>query len=125
MVPATLPEFDQLLADIFTTALEGGINYWSQCANYHWSNPDGTSDLQGFYADVIDVEDDDKPYRIDRSVMLRGYERALDGDVDVYWSASTRPPDPTNLDDIEDYDYDAGDADIIVQLGLFGKVVYG
>ena len=36
---------DKALADVFTTALEGGIGYWSTCSRYLWST-DGTLDGQ-------------------------------------------------------------------------------
>jgi hypothetical protein len=61
---------------LFTTALEGGIGYWSNCQEYHWSKSDEsaviqiqssgewkktkvrTEDLDGFYAVIVSSEDD-------------------------------------------------------------------
>lgn len=127
----------QFLADIFTTALEGGIGYWSRCSDYHWSNSDGSSDLDGFYADITDSEDG-KDYRIDRAVIQRGvglFVRYCNGDISSdgsagdgkrlsdghYWNQFLKA-ERTNGDG---GDYDADVADNIVQFGLFGKVVYG
>jgi hypothetical protein len=31
---------------LFTTALEGGIGYWSNCQEYHWSKPDESVAMQ-------------------------------------------------------------------------------
>lgn len=111
---------DQLYLDLFTTALEGGIGYWSVCSAYHWSNQ-GTDDFKGFYAVV---KDDEAERMIDRAVIAKGYRLAVSADWRdrLRWS-SEKPPLVVTED--TDWDYDAGDADIIVQLGLFGKVVYG
>lgn len=117
---------DELLADLFTTALEGGIGYWSSCSAYYWGD-DGVQDVLGFYADLIDDADDSEPcYTVDRAVMLRGYDLAISAEWvgKLGWSTDA-PPSLSDSDGIENWDYDAGDADMILQLGLFGDVVYG
>jgi hypothetical protein len=131
---------DQLLLDLFTTALEGGINYWSTCSSYHWSHSgddltlgNGLEDHQGFYAVITndvdpivndaDVPLDDQTLRIDRSVLAKGYRLATTTHRDkVAWSTG-KPPLVVGPD--TDWDFDADDADCIVQLGLFETVVYG
>ena len=118
---------DQLFFDLFTTALEGGIGYWSECSAYHWEldGVEGTYDVQGFRADVYDAEEDDaEKLVIDRSVIARGYRLATSREWrnKLAWS-SDKPPIVITAD--TDWDYDAGDADLVVQLGLFGEVVYG
>lgn len=118
---------DQYLLDIFTTAMEGGIGYWSQAHSYHWYFKDEIrgEDYLGFYADIMDVEDDDATttMRIDRGVIIKGYNLgATEWRNKLRWS--TEPP-PLVITDDTDWDFDAGDADMIVQLGLFGDVLYG
>ena len=122
---------DQLLLDLFTTALEGGINYWSECDSYHWSlSTDdltlgtGLEDHHGFNAGIRELDDENTDVqRIDRSVMARGYRLATTTFRDkVAWSTSI-PPLVVGPD--TDWDFDAWDADAIVQLGLFGEVKYG
>lgn len=63
---------------IFTTALEGGINYWSQTQEYYWQKqngcsgtstasgandgpitPDYVDDIDGFYATIISNDEED------------------------------------------------------------------
>ena len=117
---------DQLFHDIFTTALEGGINYWAECSEYHWHNGDGydDEDYEGFFAVIHDCEDDDKTYTVNRAVISKGYALAAGEAGNKYcWSVSRPPLVPT--EDNEWEDFDASDADIIVQLGLFGEVIYG
>ena len=144
----TVTARDQYLIDVFTTALEGGIGYWSYALTYHWSNADGTDDYKGFYADIV-VPMDDMPdgdyhvatemvdlplagptlcarMRIDRTVIARGWKLGATTEVVVgtyYWQCDDRPP--LVITDDTEWDFDACDADAIVQYGLFGEVVYG
>lgn len=75
-----------LLHGIFTTALEGGIGYWSSCSGYHWAlDEDGREeDLDGFTVTlhptegewgVFDGDADKQPLTVDRAVIQRGLER--------------------------------------------------
>lgn len=116
---------DQTLLDIFTTALEGGIGYWSTCLRYKWLLPDGkTSDVLGFHADVLDevgigltvLDVFVEGHRIDREVIARGLQLF----------ANAKPEEVLREGPPEDWGcLDADAADQIVQLGLFGEVVYG
>lgn len=110
---------DQLLLDLFTTAIEGGINYWAEVESYHYLK-DGKDDVLGFHA-VIDEIEAGCRYTVDRSVIDMGLRRAR-RTPGIHFS--TEPP-PVVVTDDTDWDFDAGDADMIVQLGLFGEVVYG
>lgn len=123
---------DQLMLDLFTTALEGGIGYWSTCSEYHWADhrdPDWPErDFKGFFATIHEMDDESdfedwSTYTIDLDTVERGYALAIAGWRDkIAWS--TDPP-PIVVDEDTDWDFDAGDADAIVQLGLFGDVRYG
>lgn len=119
---------DKLLHGLFTTAIEGGINYWAEVDRYHWdSTPDdktSTDDLHGFYAQIIESEEG-VVHRVDRAVMSKGYALAVGGHRDkIAWSTEP-PPLVVTEQSYDDWDYDAGDADCILQLGLFGDVKYG
>lgn len=119
-------ERKQFLIDVFTTALEGGIGYWSAAKSYHWSNTDGTEDFDGFYSDIVDFEDENKKYRIDQAVIVKGVNAILKGtpeDLQLHQSYIIRISGASRFNDAGEID--ALDADIIVQVGLFGKVVYG
>lgn len=116
---------DQYMLDIFTTALEGGIGYWSVAKSYHWSK-DGQDDHQGFRAEIVETDDDGDEtgtHVIDRAVIVKGYGLAA-GKYRRLVNWSTEAP-PLVITSDTDWDYDAGDADVIVQLGLFGEVIYG
>lgn len=121
--------------DLFVTALEGGINYWARCSHYHiWksgtSDAEGDSldeDLHGFYAAVRPHETDegfDPSLVIDYKVIGKGYALATTEWRDrLHWSSGEKPP--LFMSEAGDWDFDASDADVIVQLGLFGEVRYG
>lgn len=117
-----------LVADIFSTACEGGINYWCDVNAYRWSDGAGQSDLTGFRAVIVD--EDGTEHVIDRSVILKGLRLATDKAVTdkhpgVYALRDTGLAYRYGGERLEDLDYDADTADAIVQLGLFGEIIYG
>lgn len=121
-----MSERDQFLFDVFVTALEGGINYWSETNDYHiWSDEAATvEDLDGFYANVTNVVDyTGEPVRIDASVVRRGLRAIGNGNVRIADSYRTRIGRANRANDAGEID--ALDADAIVQAGLFGEVRYG
>ena len=137
-------ERKKLCHSIFVTALEGGIGYWSSCSEYHWAlkgaddelTDDLTDDLDGFYAVIHEEENENDDgttpeHRIDAEVIDRGINRIannlatfggkpLRGEGRLYKLACA-----LNGPLAEEVDFDADDADNIVQIGLFGDVVYG
>lgn len=143
------------LHSIFTTALEGGIGYWSAAEEYHWGTDGGVKivdDLDGFYAILDSAEDDwgvEEAYiaeigevslitetqslRVDLTVMERGVNLLVDKVIEAAKSEDDVPFSRKYLrqfviqwlTDGEDGDSDADVADMVVQLGLFGEVVYG
>jgi hypothetical protein len=120
--------YDQLLHDLFVTAMEGGVNYWASLSLYKWSTGDGhTEDLMGFSAVLHDDEGDtpDIGMPVTREVMDRGYRLAVDEwRRRISWNCDVDLPRPDRVTE-DGWDHDAGDADVIVQLGLFGDVIYG
>ncbi|SKN09414.1 Uncharacterised protein [Mycobacteroides abscessus subsp. massiliense] len=90
------------LHGVFTTALEGGIQYWARADRYHWSLSDKLveDDLDGFYAVISSTEagDDDTGWgiaglehehtlRIDLNVVERGtklFARYCRGEVNSH-----------------------------------------
>jgi len=134
-----------VLSDILITAVEGGIGYWARGYNYHWSdeNPETTSitviefeeaaalgyDIWSYWNELDTAHDNgDKD--------LNGYTwgvtiHTIESGIQAILNDSHPSPLKTRLleyvTDIEnaDWDFDAVDADVIVQMGLWGKVIYG
>lgn len=126
-VPASVcaSERDVALADVFVTALEGGIGYWSQCSRYVWS-VDGTLEGQArdFVAVITETGDGDGTdvHIIDRTVIARGIRKAYEhGNWSTYHAAALRNLQFGHYDEA---DYDSDTADLIVQFGLFGQQKY-
>ena len=131
---------EENIKDILTTAIEGGIGYWAILDNgtYDWSRAreayyertgerpcycDIAYDLLSRGKEVIfidaETEDVKKPqedevYRLTMDKLIKGCQT---------WEQRTGK----NLQKaIEDMDYDAEDADIIIQMSIFdGEIIFG
>lgn len=121
---------DQRYLDIFTTALEGGIQYWAAVKAYKWSKPGSTldmsvedsADVQGFRAVIMDG-DDGKEYVIDRATIRAGLNALHSGACT--FGGQAWPNARKVYARFMSEDYDAGDADNLIQVALFGDVRYG
>lgn len=99
---------DQIIIDVFNTAMEGGVNYWADFDEYQWLG----LGLE-FFATVRDMEDEDAEWlRVDAETIRKGLTLAA-------------KKGRREVGTIFAEDYDAYDADVIVQLGLFGEIVFG
>ena len=116
---------DDFLWDIFVTALEGGIGYWSRCSEYKpWKDgADHEEDYENFLA-VITVRsgEDIVTHTINSAVIHRGIMRILSKEVSLSdqlygWLFTGVTSDSGMID--------ADVADCVVQAGLFEEIVYG
>lgn len=134
MTTSTAPKLtkrDHALNDLFTTALEGGIGYWSECSRYQWSDGEGNPirEFQAVIHDTVDeAEDGSYPrYVIDRLVIQRGMNRLyrhlirLGDEANRYHKKACADYAYGKWDD---FDYDSDTADMVVQFGLFGSIQY-
>ena len=135
------PTRSEFLHSVFVTALEGGINYWATVEAYHWRKPDApadadvdtASDYENFYATVYDHEADDGDpshkslLRIDAALIELGLARIRSADPGIHlhrdYIRNIFYADAYY--DRDDWDLDALEADAIIQVGLFGDVIYG
>lgn len=118
---------DQYLSDIMTTAIEGGIGYW--CAAQTIARDDRDQSVTRVVG-VFDRESGDaftEPAAmspdITRETIVRGLGALVKGaqvrrDIRAAVVASLMEPG-------DGCDLDAEACDVIVQLGLFGEIVYG
>ena len=129
------PELDQLIYDLCITAIEGGINYWCTVysrRNFHtYGGPEGNvliEDLQGFKA-YLKHDDGTGKDIITHFIILQGLTRLAEGKA-LFGGQPWKTGDLIKKCQAaffcpEQADFDASDADNIVQVGLFGDVVYG
>ena len=121
----------QMLADIITTAVEGGIGYWSACVVYKWTEgPEHTHAKIVPATEEFDLEDEDgndlfsanKPAEITPEVIRVGMERILSGDVPV--RSDIVAGISQSVAEQWGGHIDSEIADCIVQAGLFESVIW-
>lgn len=128
------PKWERLLWDTFITAMEGGVDYWATRRRYaHKTRDDAPDDFTptDYYA-VISEDGSggdgkrDTRHDINRAVMLRGFRVVLGGSCPLKDThEQVRKIGAAWKDPEIEGDIDADGADILVQLALFGEVVYG
>lgn len=103
---------DENLMDLLVTAFEGGIGYWADWqATYSGKHPADTI-INGKSVLIFDMEDPEEMFELTKEKTVNGIRQYMERNDLLY------------VQDIMN-DHDAGDADEIIQLGLFNKIVYG
>lgn len=115
---------DDECADILCTALEGGIGYWCQAWDITRRDTNEAEDYVGWaYVsfEAHDAEATDEVFgMVDYETVRRGCNLILAGNV-----VSPYITQMVFRHFSEDEAMDADGADCVVQLGLFGELVYG
>ena len=118
---------------VITGAVEGGIGYWSWTRNYHWEADDETPttaeifdfESDGYLDGSDDPDDDTKWLKLDNKVIAKAFKLIV-GKGEIEYAGKQWRKRMTKAYFANDSgELDAGDADMVVQIGLFGKVVYG
>jgi len=117
-VRATLEIDQQELLDIASTAIEGGIGYWSFIENYDFNNPNNLGTLS-----PTEDEDEFVPTILTTNIVLRGIKKILKGDVKI--SKDIRQRLLLGIVQNDMGEIDAEVADCIVQVGMFNQITYG
>jgi hypothetical protein len=114
---------DKEVVSIYTTALEGGIGYWAIADEYKWQylyedwENDIVHPLEPDQVLVVlsDTEDDDfKDEQLTPAKIRAGVKLLIEKYPHMY-----------QIINDNEFHVDADGADAVVQLGLFGEVVYG
>jgi hypothetical protein len=128
-------ERTRFLGDIITGAVEGGTGYWAKVSQYQWQDSDGSirvvvgqrvgdgpraalhplTDEQTFSPDAVVVDVETVATGLNR-ILVEPTCR-LRADLRRTISEASRENDGGLID--------AEGADVIVQAGLFGQVIYG
>lgn len=128
-----MPVPDQLCASILCTALEGGTGYWAvvdDIVRKPAAKPlyDGEFEyVSALFADTEAQGEDDEPafppQVVDYAVIRKGLQRILSGEVKVRRDLVQATQSGVVEEDGGHIDADA--ADVIVQAGMFGELVFG
>ena len=136
---------DEIARDLITTAVEGGINYWATVSEYRWGGPGlGHSDGRAWkagdapYASVtVHEKDAEEGVPVDAAKMREAVVKVLTGEAKPFYTVgygrlyrdrlteALREVMKGTAFDRTEYDYDARDADCMMQLAVLGNVVYG
>lgn len=132
-------ELQTFYADIVITAIEGGINYWAQVHSYAWHSPNisgGTADPapgggDNAYAVISatddgdgEGDDDGTTHAVTVDTIAHAFTILAAGPVQ-YLSDQARRRYLAARRELDAGELDAGDADNLLQLGIFGQIVYG
>jgi hypothetical protein len=111
---------DQLCKDLLTTAFEGGSAYWLACDRVEREPDLAVIRIVG----CCDREDDTTKWPdATLETMREGIRLLLSGEVQV--NATTRNNLFTCVVSPDNGDFDADDADCVLQAGLLNDIVYG
>ena len=126
LITVALSEED--VTDLMVTAIEGGISYWSCLDNTGEEFKNAPKDesvsetcarilLNGGSIKLIDEEDDNAEYELTLEKLMDGIKLYVANGYDTYDVFGGKEPDMWMCD--------AECADAIVQLAVFGELVYG
>ena len=120
------PARQQFLADIYSTALEGGIQYWCVTLRRTNSSPVGDSTWP-LVAIAPDGKDGSnwEPKTLTRNDIARAVRMIRDDRDNVLVNKATRTVLLEANRENDASNIDASIADSIVQIAAFGEVVYG
>jgi hypothetical protein len=130
---------EDFLSGVVTTALEGGIGYWSVARRYRWDGvpsayavivPTGEYDIDGVPSWGVWDDADPRevaPILIDTDLVARGARLFVEWLEEKNWDRSHYFWQfvAANKTNYEQGDYDAEVADMVVQFGCFGEPVFG
>ena len=118
----TLEVPHQTLLDLLVTAVEGGSNYWAS-----FRSIERDSDFNILKCTVVDgYGEDSKTYVATPSTILKGIQALCDRTVRPGkhdWSLKPEGAQRHFTDALGDHD--ATTADVVLQMGLLGELVYG
>ena len=122
---------DQSAADLLTTAVEGGTNYWAAVSDIKRDADLNVLSVkfheEDYYKGTLFTpygQYDEVGRSVDLNAIKNAVERILTEKIEFVGSRFIEELDRLRVDP-EDVSWDADTADVVVQVAIFGKVVYG
>lgn len=107
---------NQMIADLFVTAYEGGSNHWIDRIEPRFTSHSQYSEASSYHPlmkpYIIFADDDDTPYSVSWNKIQAGLQ-TMQRDYPRHWA------------DIVDENMDADTADAFLQCVCFGEIIYG
>jgi hypothetical protein len=107
----------EFLEDILVTAIEGGIGYWSRTKFYK------PSECKAIIKEVGDDGSSIAEFTITEDVILKSLNKIINRETEMYDEFVKTVLYADKYNDASEIDAEI--ADVIIQIGLFGEVVYG
>lgn len=119
-ITKTIKVTEEDIDDIMSTALEGGINYWCNKAEVFGKRLGEYASEQIARGGVLKLYDteENEMHVLTRSRLLKGIKQAIEGNYFACYNWFDGNAIDTCM-------VDAEVADVIIQLALFGDIVYG
>lgn len=129
------PERAEFLTDMITTAVEGGIGYWSTVSDYRWYSPTVTGGTAA--PGPHGTANAHATIHEDHAAPEAGIHIGLDEIDSALHRITTTPVEGISThqrerltrahhaNDHTEADLGADDADAVVQVACFGRVIYG
>lgn len=141
---ASFADRQSFYAGIISTALEGGIGYWSAAEEYRWFDPyleggscePGPQGTANAYAVIVPADEESswaewpehdggQRVRVGIELVRRAVNQIVRGEVGHHIRDDIVTKIRRGLREWDAGEIDADAADVIVQVGVFGKVVFG
>ena len=111
------------LSCVLVTAVEGGIGYWAEVRNYHWTE-DTNHNLLSASAEIkIEDTNESEWQTLNLDVIRNGIEKIQNNEVNINRDMLKSIVAGNITNDAGEIDSDG--ADCIVQAALFGEIIYG
>ncbi len=116
----------EFYADIIIGAVEGGTNYWAYSSEYTHETPETTSVKLADMDEVVGLgaSEDGIWHSVNLDTIAKAFGIVNKGPVE-YLHETIRNRYRKAYTELDAGDLDAGDADNLVQIGIFGKIIYG
>ena len=121
-IPMTLDVQGADLDNILTTCFEGGSNYWIDKVEVDdYKGCKYASEVVSNGGDVWIYPDDSPRYFVNKDRLLKGIKMWYE----EYHYPKNKHEGVDFHNELQMFDLDAGDTDIILQYSIFGEVIYG
>ncbi len=108
------------LSCVLVTAVEGGVNYWAEVRNYHWE----VDKQNNFLSAVVEIKTNESEWQtLNLDLIRKGIEKIQNNEVNINKDILESIVTGNLTNDASEIDSDG--ADCIVQVVLFGEIVYG
>lgn len=119
-------ERSQFLTDILVTAVEGGMNYWAETKDYAWQFDEGKAAWA--HVNLRETNEGDDPpgpwHQVTIDTVAHGLYLIQKQEIPYLDSSMRKTIIGADFTLDPDGEIDAGLADVIVQVALFGEVRY-